>query len=109
MLIIIVLSKPRNDVAVRPIDLERVRVFIEDMVLAQRSATKFLGIRISKTHVYGHLIDVHALLNTKLGHEDVESCIQHIDHGGGADDWSIALSKIGNENAKEQMRRLLLG
>lgn len=57
----------------------------------------------------GHLVNVDTLLNAELGDEDVKGSIKNIDDTSLADDRSVTLSKVGDEQAQEEMCRLLLG
>ena len=48
------------------------------------------------------------LLDTELGYVDVEGSIKNTDNLCLANDGTIALSEIGDENAKEEVSGLLL-
>lgn len=48
------------------------------------------------------------LLDSKLGDHDVEGLVEHTDDGSGANDRSIALGQVGDEDAEEEVSRLLL-
>ena len=61
-----------------------------------------------KTYINRHLINVYTFLNSEFRYENVESSIKHVDNSSRTDNWSITLSKISNEDAKEQVRRLFL-
>ena len=60
------------------------------------------------TYVDGHLVNMHALLDAKLGNVDVESSIENTDDLGLANDRAVALGKVVDKDAEEQMSRLLL-
>lgn len=60
------------------------------------------------THVNRHLVDVDALLDTELGNVDIKCGIENTDNLGLTDDSAVALSEVVDEDAEEQVRRLLL-
>lgn len=60
------------------------------------------------THVNRHLVDVHALLNAKLRDQDVERSVENADNLGGPDDGTVLLRQVGDEDAEEEVSRLLL-
>jgi hypothetical protein len=51
------------------------------------------------THIDGHLVDVDAFLDTKLGNKDIESSIQNIDDSGLTDNRTISMSEVGDQDA----------
>lgn len=61
-----------------------------------------------RTYLDRHLVNVDTLLDTELRYIDVEGRIENTNNLCLADDGTIALSEIGDEDAKEEMSRLLL-
>lgn len=48
------------------------------------------------------------LLDAELRDHDIERLVEHADDRGRPDDGSVALREVGNEDAKEEVCRLLL-
>src|SRR6266403_3354971 len=80
MLVVAVFCKPRNDVTVRPVNLQSVRMFVINMIL---SATGIMsdGRRAENKEPYinGHLVHMDTLFDAELRNKNIESCIQNPD------------------------------
>lgn len=76
MLVVAILSQPGDNIAVRPVDLQRVRVLVVDVVLDGRlpSAIKH-ATRGRSTHVDRHLVNVDPLLDTEFRYKNIEGGI----------------------------------
>jgi hypothetical protein len=110
MLVVAVLREPGDDVALRPVNLKGVAVLIVDVILQfEVSATDNWSRCVYLTHVNGHLINVNAFLDPELRDDDIESGVQDTDDFSLSHDGSMSLSKVGNEQAKEQVSGLFLG
>lgn len=64
--------------------------------------------RYGHAYLDRHLIHMDALFNPKLRNQHIESGIQHSDNLRLSYDWAVTLSEVGNEEAEEQVSRLLL-
>jgi hypothetical protein len=59
-------------------------------------------------YVNGHLVDMDALLDTELGDENIKGSVENPHNTGLANNGSVSLRQVRNQQAQEQMRRLLL-
>lgn len=108
--VVLVLGEPAEDVdALLPVELEAVRVLVVDVVLSYQTLVCSKEHRGRRTNLGRHLVDVNSLLDPKLGDEDVERLVEYADDGSRSNDGSVALSEVGDEDAKEEVSRLLLG
>lgn len=106
MLVIAVLGKPGDNIALRPVDLKGMLVLIVDVILLFRQYDQRQ--RDTNTYVDGHLINVYTLLDAELRNIDIESSIEDTNDLSLTHNRTIALSQVGNQQAKEQMSGLLL-
>lgn len=60
------------------------------------------------TYIDGHLVNVNSLLDAELGDIDIKCSVQYANNLGLTHDRSIALSQVGNQQAQEEVSRLLL-
>lgn len=107
--VVLVFGEPAEDVdALLPIELKAVRVLVVNVVLRNGASASFESALAARTNLGRHLVDVNSLLDPKLGDEDVERLVENADDGSGANDRAIALSEVGDEDAEEEVGRLLL-
>lgn len=55
------------------------------------------------THVNRHLVHMNTLLDAKFRNQDIKGSIQNIDNLCLTDHWTIAMSEVGDQDAKEEM------
>lgn len=95
MFIVAILGQPRNDIPIRPVDLQGMSVLVINMVLwsqSDKGTCNEIGHII--TYVDRHLIHMHALLNPELRDEDVKRSIEDTDNLSLAYDGPVPLRKI---------------
>ena len=80
MLVVTVFCEPRNDVTIRPVNLQCVRVLVVNVILSA-SGTMSNGRRDKKRESYinGHLVHMNTLFDAKLRDKDIESRVQNPD------------------------------
>ena len=108
MFVVTVLSEPSDDITFRPIDLQCVLVLVVDVVLERRREPSFKCKRSEETYIDGHLIDMDPLLDTELGDVYIEGGVKDTYDLCLANDGPVTLGQIVNQEAEEEMSRLLL-
>lgn len=105
MLVITILSQPGDHILVRPVDLERVRMLIVDMILDWNQLLCQLP---HKTYVNRHLVNMYTFLDAELRDQNIKCRIQDAYDFGLTDNGAITLSQIRYENTEIEMSRLFL-
>ena len=62
----------------------------------------------SFTYFDWHLVNMNALLDTKIRHQYIEGSIQDADNPSLSNDGTVTLCQVRNEHTEVQMGRLLL-
>jgi hypothetical protein len=89
MFIVTVFCEPCNDVTIRPVNLECVRVLVVNMILSA-SGTMSDGRREKKeSYINGHLVHMDTLFDAKLREKNIEGRIQNPDDFRLTNDGSI--------------------
>jgi hypothetical protein len=80
MFVIAVFSKPSDNILVRPVDLQGVRVFVINVVVDR------------------HLVNVDALLDSEFWDQDVKGSVQNVDNLSGSNNRSVAVREVRDQD-----------
>jgi hypothetical protein len=100
MFIVTVIREPRDDVTVRPVNLQCVRVLVVNMILSASGTMSDgrPGNEKKKAYINGHLVHMDTLLDAELRDKNIEGCIQNPDNLRLTNDRSIAGSQVRDED-----------
>jgi hypothetical protein len=81
MLIVTVFCEPRNDVTVRPVNLQCVRVLVVNVILSAPGTISDERRREKKKEPYinGHLVHMYTLFDAKLRDKNIEGRVRNPD------------------------------
>lgn len=94
MLIVIVFCEPRNDVTVRPVNLQCARVLVVNVILSAPGTISDEHRRKKEPYINGHLIHMYTLFDAELWDKYVEGRVRNSDDLRLTNDGSITGSQV---------------